>query len=130
MGTRRKRKSRYHTGIHVSTKTGRECKYRSGWELSYMQHLDNDPEVTDWSYEALIIPYLSNTKTGKMRRYFPDFTVQYRDGHEEIVEIKPKRKLTQRTVTKKVLAGHDWARAHGVTYRVMTEHELKGLGLL
>ncbi len=127
---RRKRKKKYHTGTYVSKKSGAEFSYRSGWEQLLMEHLDVDPEVAAWEYETLIIQYVSNKKTGKLRKYFPDFIVDYVDGHREVIEVKPSRKVGRPTVQKKLKAGEGWCRAHGATFKVITEKELKGLGLL
>src|ERR1700688_72277 len=127
---RRKRKSRYHRGTYVSVKSGQSCSYRSGWELQYMQWLDACPTVKDWSYESVIIPYVSNSKTGKIRKYWPDFLVEYIDNHQELVEIKPSKRLVQAKVKKKLAAAGDHCRAHSLTLVVLTERELVGLGLL
>ena len=126
----RKRKSHYHTGMYVSTKTGKSCKYRSGWELLYMQWLDVNVDVRAWSYEGVIIPYVSNVRSKKMRRYFPDFLVEYKDAHVELVEIKPAKRVHQANVHKKLMAAGDHCRAHGWSMVILTEIELKGLGLL
>ena len=127
---KRRRKGHYHTGVYVSTKTGQSCKYRSGWELAYMQWLDVSASVMTWSYESVIIPYVSNVRSHKVRRYFPDFLVAYADGHVELVEIKPARRVHQATVQKKLKAALDHCSAHGLTLVILTEVELKGLGLL
>ncbi len=127
---KRKRKKKYHTGVHVSTKTGLECHYRSGWELAYMQWLDADPDTATYTYEDVEIPYVSNVRTGRLRKYWPDFLVYKQDGQRLLVEIKPKRKLDQDRVQKKLKAAALWCQAHGVTLVVLTEKELKQLGLL
>jgi len=126
---RRKRKSRYHRGLHVSPKAG-ECKYRSGWELNYMKWLDENPDVVSYDYEKLIIEYVSNVKSKRIRRYFPDFHVKYSDGRVEVVEIKPKRRSQQVTVQKKAKAAISWCMTHGATYVMLTEVELKSMNLL
>lgn len=126
---RRRKGSRYHRGLHVSPKGG-ECKYRSGWELSYFQYLDSDPQVLSYTYEGLKIPYVSNAKTKRLRNYIPDILVTYVDGHRELVEIKQARKVHTPPVAKKLLAAGDWCRSHDVTLKIITEHELKELGLL
>lgn len=127
---RKKRKGHYHTGTHLSTKTGAECRYRSGWELAYLQHLDADPSVVTFLYEGVKVPYVSNVRTGKVRHYFPDFLVTRTDGSQQLVEIKPKRRVSQVKVQKKLKAGQAWAEAHGFTFVVLTEVELGVLGLL
>ena len=126
---KRKRKGHYHRGTHVSPIAG-ECKYRSGWEQKYMVYLDENPDVASWSYEKLVIEYVSNQKTKKVRKYYPDFQVEYKDGSKVIIEIKPSRKLDQMTVIKKVRAAKEWCTIHGLTYKVLTEIELKDMGLL
>jgi hypothetical protein len=127
---KRRRKSHYHTGIYVSTKTGQICKHRSGWERSYMQYLDAEPSVKTWSYESFTIDYVSNKKTQRIRHYIPDFKVEYVNGDTVIVEIKPSRRLTKPTVKKKMAAAVIWCGAHGVALKIVTEVDLKSLGLL
>ena len=127
---RHKRKGRYHTGIYVSTKTGQQCKYRSGWELKYMEWLDAHAAVKSFGYEVVKIPYVSNLKTKKLRTYYPDFLIEFNDGSLLLVEIKPSKKLVQAIVRKKLAAAEEWCSAHGATFQVITEHELKVMGLL
>lgn len=126
--TRRKRRGHYHRGVHSSPKAG-DCSYRSGWELVYMQWLDANPAVLKYSYEGLIIEYVSNIRTGKLRKYYPDFMVDY-EGRQELIEIKPAKRVTQVKVAKKLKAAEAWCKTHGVTFKVITEKELKVLGIL
>lgn len=95
-----------------------------------MEHLDADPTVIAYAYEKVVIPYASNLRSGKMRRYYPDFFVVYADGHSVLVEIKPKKRLAQARVQKKLAAAFAWCRLNQVTLEVVTEIELKSLGLL
>ena len=95
-----------------------------------MTWLDANPDVKGYTYECVIIEYVSNVKSGRKRKYFPDFLVEYTDGRKQLVEVKPKRKLGNRVVQKKLLAALDWCRAHGASLEVVTEIELKVLGLL
>ncbi len=127
---KRRRKGRYKRGIHVSTKTGASCKYRSGWELAYLKHLDDNVMVKTFGYESVKIPYISNVRSGKLRNYLPDFLVEYVDGTSQLVEIKPKRKVAHVTVQKKLKAAQEWCNAHSVSLVVITEVELKAMGLL
>ena len=128
--TKRRRKGHYHRGEYTSKKTGQVCKYRSGWEEKYMTYLDSHDQVISWSYESLSIDYVSNKKTGKTRRYIPDFRIEYLDGRTELVEIKPLRKVNKPTVQKKLLAAQAWCNDHGISLKIITEIELKNLGLL
>jgi hypothetical protein len=126
---RKKKKSRYHTGVHDSPKAG-ECKYRSGWELSYMKHLDADPHVIYYSYENVKIDYVSNAKTGRTRTYFPDFLVEYDNGEFYLDEVKPRNKLDRPTVKRKLAAAREWCSKRDVNLRVITEVELRSYGVL
>lgn len=73
-----------------------------------MMHLDNHPDVLEWSSEEIIIPYRSPID-GKLHRYFPDFYVKKKntDGTVEkvLIEVKPasqvKQPVIQETKTKK-----------------------------
>jgi len=126
----RRRRSHYHKGSYVSTKTGQDCKFRSGWEEKFMKYLDETETVKSWSYESITIDYLSNKRTAKYRKYYPDFKVEYADGLIEIIEIKPKKRLDQVVVKKKLAAALEWCGVHGFTLRIITEIELKELGIL
>ena len=126
----RKKKSRYHRGDHLSSKSGMKFKYRSGWEEKFMSYLDSNPDVDTWTYEQTIIEYVSNIRTKKVRRYYPDFYVKYLDGHEEIIEIKPKRKLQQKIIIKKTTAAEEWCASRGMQFKIMTEVQLKEIGVL
>lgn len=126
---KKKRRGHYNRGEYTSPTAGL-CKHRSGWELAYMKYLDGNQDVVRWEYEKLFIPYVSNIRTGKLRKYIPDFYVEYLDGHREIIEIKPKRKLEQATIRKKTSAAQAWCLTEGIVYLILTEVELKGLNLL
>lgn len=125
----RKKKRAYKTGEYTSIKTGEVCKYRSGWELKYMEHLDVNPDVVTWHYEPVKIPYVSNKKTGKIRYYNPDFIVIRKTG-KFLEEVKPTSRLNKPTVKKKHVVGEVWSKANGMTFSVITEITLRGLGIL
>jgi hypothetical protein len=68
--------------------------YRSLWERRVMMHLDNNPNVVEWSNEEIVIPYLSPVDN-RWHRYFPDFFVRTRNKNglleAMILEVKPKK---------------------------------------
>lgn len=129
MKKKKKRRGHYNRGEYTSPIAGL-CKHRSGWELAYMKYLDENPDVTKWEYEKLKIEYVSNTRTGKIRNYIPDFYVEYSDGRREVVEIKPQRKLDQAIIKKKTSAAQSWCFNMGIIFVIITEVELKILNLL
>jgi len=129
MPRKRKKRRGYHRGVYASPVAG-ECKYRSSWEEKYMRYLDSTPEISMWSYEKIVIEYVSNIKTGKLRKYYPDFFLELQTGEKILVEIKQKRKLQTSIVKKKALAAEQWCKDHGATYEIITEIELKELGII
>lgn len=130
MATRKRKKrakKHYHTGVHISSKTGQECHFRSGWEKTYCEYLDVEPTVKSYSYESVVICYISNVSSGRHRKYFPDFLVEYVDGSKVLVEIKPSKRLNNRIVVKKLEAARVWCSEHGATLQIITEKELSVL---
>jgi len=115
-------------------------RYRSGWELTFMNFCDNNNSVLYWASEAIAVPY-RNPLTGKPSQYIPDFFVVYQNKHgkkiAEVVEIKPKK---QSLIESKKASAKDravvavnhakWAAAmayckqQGYTFRVITEDDL------
>lgn len=114
-------------------------RYRSGWELTFMQFCDSNDNILHWASEAIKIPY-RNPLTGKMANYIPDFFVVYQNKHgsniAEVVEIKPKKQsLIESKASAKdravVAVNHaKWAAAmaycksQGYTFRVITEDDI------
>jgi hypothetical protein len=127
---KRKRRRGYKRGEYTSMRSGLVFKYRSGWELAYMRYLDLNEDVFAWSYESVVIPYVSNLRSGKLRKYYPDFQVHWVNKPNELIEIKPAKRVSQVKVQKKLKAAEGWCREHGFTLVVLTEVELKSLGLL
>ena len=119
--------------------------YRSLWERRVMVHLDENPNVTEWANEEIIIPYLSPVDN-HWHRYFPDFFVRVRNktGVSEamILEVKPKSqsvppqkksKITRRYINEvmtwgvneaKWKAANSYCNERGWKFRVITEDDL------
>lgn len=119
-------------------------KYRSSWELVFMQFLDSNDSILYWASEAMRIPY-KHPLTGKPTIYVPDFFVVYQNkfGKQiaEVVEIKPKK---QSIIESKVASAKDraivainhakwqaamaYCKSQGLTFRVITEDDLYHTG--
>lgn len=128
---RRKRVSRRaKRGVHSSAKSGGEFTYRSSWELKYALYLDGCVDVLAYRYEPYSISYVSNTKTGKLRKYHPDFEVTRADGSKTLVEVKPAKKVCQARNVKKRIAAERFCKDNGMLYSLITEIELKSVGAL
>jgi hypothetical protein len=114
-------------------------KYRSSWELAFMNFADNNEHVLQWASEAIRIPY-RHPITGKQTIYVPDFFVVYRtkDNKQvaEVIEIKPKGQSVlaekqnnqQRAVVAvnyaKWEAAQNWCKRQGLVFRVITEEQM------
>ena len=114
-------------------------RYRSSWELSFMNFLDNNEHIMQWASESISIPY-RHPLTGKQTIYVPDFLVIYRDKNgkqrAELVEIKPsgqsmlteKQNPQQRATVAvnyaKWEAAQHWCKRQGITFRVITEKDM------
>lgn len=105
---RRRKKKHYKTGVYKSEKCKTLVEYRSGWELEVAKFLDLDPNVQEYGYECLVIEYVSNTRTQKVRSYYPDFLITYKDGSRKLAEVKRKDKLNDPIVIKKAKAAEEW----------------------
>lgn len=57
-----------------------------------MDELDKNSSILEWGSEEIVVRYLDPV-SGKIRRYFPDFTIKKRTNQKKIVkqmiEIKP-----------------------------------------
>ena len=115
-------------------------RYRSGWELTFMNFCDNNDSIIYWASEAIKVPY-KHPLTGKPTIYVPDFFVVYRNkrGQQiaEVVEIKPKKQsiieskkasAKDRAVVAvnhaKCAAANAYCKAQGLTFRVITEDDI------
>lgn len=127
---RHRRSKRYKTGTYVSTKTGQEIKFRSGWELNFAQYLDKDPSIATYVYEGVIISYMTNLRSGRLRKYYPDFYVERVDGTKLLIEIKPKRYVPRGVNQKKWEAARQWCSEHDTEFMVLTEDELKAMAVI
>lgn len=113
--------------------------FRSSWELAVLKYLDSNESVVKYASEELAIPYIKPTDN-QVHMYYPDFIVVYRDKdgtiQKEILEIKPlKESLAEKAKTDhdklalainvcKWKAAEQFAKLHGMRFRVLTEQSL------
>lgn len=114
-------------------------RYRSSWEMVFMQFCDNNPKVLQWASESVQIPY-RNPLTGKQTIYVPDFLVIYQSKGKkitELIEIKPK---AQTMITEKTRSARDkaaiavntckwqaaqiWCKRMRISFRVINEDHI------
>jgi hypothetical protein len=126
-----------HPEKYVGNKTP---TYRSGWEWTFMQFCDNNPNILQWASEAIHISY-RNPLTGRNTIYVPDFLIVYNDAngkrHAEVIEVKPTKETSLQEAGKspraqaaailnmaKWEAARAWCKAQGLHFRVVTEKDI------
>lgn len=115
--------------------------YRSGLEKRYYKYLDENPDITKFSSEELVVPYVS-PKDGKIHRYYIDSVVETINGERFAIEIKPASQTqepkkpsrqTQSYVNKKIeyevnkakwAAATKFCKAQGMKFVILTERNL------
>lgn len=118
---------------------------RSSWERAFCKWCDFNGKVKRWSSETVVVPYISMVDK-KWHKYYVDFVVEFTDNKVVMFEIKPfketqppkKRKRTKQflyemktyaTNTSKWKAASEFAKRKGVSFQILTEHELRKLGI-
>ena len=82
--------------------------YRSLWERKFMVYCDKNENVLEWSSEEIALPYKSPLDN-RIHRYFPDFYIKVKEGdkiQKYLVEIKPKRQVSEPKVPKRKTKGY------------------------
>jgi hypothetical protein len=128
----------------------RKLVYKSSWEEEAFKVCDNNPNVIEWGYEIVDIPYAVPGKTNpnvkRIKKYFPDLYVVSKTSDNKIrkqmIEIKPdkqtkpgrsrnpKTRLYEEYVFTinqlKWAAAEEWCKARGIEFVVVTEKSLFG----
>ena len=73
--------------------------YRSRWEKVFMSFCDINENVLYWASESVVIQYFDPVKN-KMRRYFTDFFIEFKNGEKQLIEVKPLRETTAPKATQ------------------------------
>lgn len=124
--------------------------YKSSWEQEAFKVCDNNPNVLEWGYEIVDIPYAvpgrTNPNTKRLKKYIPDLYVVSQNANKEVTkfmfEIKPdkqtkpgksrnpKTRLYEDYVYNinqlKWAAAKAWCDARGIKFEIVTEKRLFG----
>lgn len=121
---RRNRRGGYGSGAHyIIRHNGKEVTLHSYWEVATYRYLKR----MRMNFEPQPKPSLFyHDRTGKLRKYTPDFLIREKDGSSWYIEIKPSRFYTKR-VRRKISAAASYNR---VVIVVWTERELKAKKIL
>ena len=94
-------------------------KYDSDLERRLMVRLETDQTVKKWmKRHGITITWIDGQK--RMRRYVPDFLVEYTDNRKALIEVKDASRIDSDDVKRKRKAAELWCKKRGMEYSVMT----------
>lgn len=94
-------------------------RFESALELQMMTKLEADPIVAKWmKRHGVSIPWVDAQK--HMRRYVPDFLVEYTDRRKVLLEVKDPSRLDTDEVKRKRKAAEIWCKKRGMEYKIAT----------
>lgn len=121
--------------------------YKSSWEEHAFYVCDNNPNVLEWGYEIIDIPYIAPTRNGgeRTRIYKPDlYVVTQNNGtvSRRLIEIKPYKQTVKPRSRKpqtrmyedytflinelKWSAAKQWCKERNIEFVLSTEREMFG----
>lgn len=102
--------------------------WESMLERDAIFHFEYHPLLLSYQEQPSIEIYYD--KEGSQHRYFPDFRLDFQDGTELFVEVKPARVLATRLVRDKLQLIAKRFEEQGRRFRVMTEEDIRREPLL
>ena len=105
-------------GWYWSDKNQANLFYRSTYELSAFQILEQMGEIKKYTCKTTPIHYVFNEKA---HRYLPDIEVEYVSGRIEIIEIKADCFVNDSRNQEKFKAAQGWCAEQGFTFCIWTE---------
>ncbi len=106
-----------------SRKLNRMVHCESPLERDAAYHFEYHPLVASYQEQPSIEYYYD--KKGVQHKYYPDFRVDFKDGRELWVEVKPKRYLKTKKVRNQLEAVATRFAEQNRAFRVMTEQEIR-----
>ena len=110
--------------ILKNKQNGGKIKYRSSWELKFLEWCDQNQNVQKVISEGIKIPYIDIDN--KLKNYYPDFVILWND-EKYLIEIKPSNQTLNETNQRKFNAAKEFASKKCLKFLVLTEKELKKL---
>lgn len=111
-------------GTFTSKRQGISIKYQSGWELKFLESFEKSDEIVCFNRPSFHIPY---TYKGIHRKYYPDVLIEYKNGLQELIEIKPIKFLRRPVVKAKALAARKYCKQNNLIYKFLTESQLEAI---
>ncbi len=106
----------YKSGYFITAKNPKgKLWYRSSYELSALEKLEADRDVTFIDVEPFRIPYKHK---GGTHNYVPDILFERRDGTRTLVEVKPECFVGDEDVVAKTKAAIEHCRREGMAWEM------------
>jgi hypothetical protein len=110
-------------GRFFSKKNGRVyCPYRSLLEMEWHAKLEMDEHVLGFETRPPRIKYQNE---GVTHHYHPDMLVYFKNGNQELWEVKPEGFFRNEKQKVKWKAARKWCRKRGIGFRVVGYSELQ-----
>jgi hypothetical protein len=94
-------------------------RYESDLERRMIDRLERDPTVAKWMKRHDVTIHWVD-RQGRMRRYKPDFLVEYTDGRIAVIEVKDPSRVDSDDVKRKRSAAELWCKKRGIEYQIAT----------
>ena len=121
------RTGRSFRGRFASTKMGRPVAFESLLEQDAIYHFEFCSEVVAYREQPELVEFWVE---GKRQVYFPDFELVTREGEIVHTEIKPKAKLNNPKLKKRLNDIAEHYRCRGMRFLVLTEDQIRNKTVL
>lgn len=100
-------------------------EYESCIERDLLLLAIHDPAVIGIRYQPNTIFYTDST--GKQRKYTPDIYLEFKDGKQLLIEIKPSEEVynNSKNFEERWAAAREWADPRGIKFLVVTDSQIK-----
>jgi len=104
-----------------STKLNESLNCRSSYEKLAIEIFDLDDDIVSFLYEPFSIDYYYDYGE---HSYYPDFLVEYVDGTQKLIEVKPINFMEDEKNICKFEAARKYCLENGYTFEIWTEDAL------
>lgn len=108
-------------GFYPSTKNNRLVAWESQLEQKACALFEFSPDVVRYREQPISVYFESD---GQMRRYTPDFELQFQDGRSIYLEVKPLAKLQNADLKRRFQQVARFWKLNGRQFGVITDVEL------
>jgi hypothetical protein len=109
----------------MSSHKNKSVQFESGLEENFLYILTFDSEVKTFYSQPVEISYAD--AQGKIRKYIPDYLVEFRNRPMALIEVKSRKELKKNfsKLKPKIDAGRDYASKKSWTFDVITDKQIK-----